>query len=213
MESPSPSDQYLGHFTNFIQPIQLNQLLSDTVEKAGAARKTRRRRTSGCKIKANAEFGIEDCRTVSNECMLQPGDTQSKESPLKGKPVPRDTNENTASSSQVWQPDVNPSSSAGTPAAGTTKNPIGTRLSHQNLIISPNNVAYLQKKIYSSARRKLGRQLEDDMLEVDVNMMIWGTFMSATMKAAVHLGQDDQGNLRTTKNTDFEKGKQLFDRS
>ena len=35
--------------------------------------------------------------------------------------------------------------------------------------------------------------------------------MSATMKAAVHLGQDDHGNLRTTKNTDFEKGKQLFD--
>ena len=69
------------------------------------------------------------------------------------------------------------------------------------------------KKVHSSARRKLGRQLEDDMLEVDVNMMIWGTFMSATMKAAVHLGQDDQGNLRTTKNTDFEKGKQLFDRS
>ena len=35
--------------------------------------------------------------------------------------------------------------------------------------------------------------------------------MSATMKATVHLGQDYQGNLRTTKNTDFEKVKQLFD--
>ena len=29
--------------------------------------------------------------------------------------------------------------------------------------------------------------------------------MSATVKAAVHLGQDYQENLRTTKNTDFEK--------
>ena len=35
--------------------------------------------------------------------------------------------------------------------------------------------------------------------------------MSATMKAAVHLGQDYQDNSRTTKNTDFEKIKQLFD--
>ena len=90
----------------------------------------------------------------------------------EGEPVPRDTNENTASSSQVWQPDVNPSSSAGTPAAGATKNPVGTRLSHHNLLMSPNNVDHLQK-VYSSARRKLGRQPEDDMLEVDVSMMIW----------------------------------------
>ena len=29
--------------------------------------------------------------------------------------------------------------------------------------------------------------------------MIWRIFMSATMQAAVHLGQDDQENLRTTK--------------
>ena len=35
--------------------------------------------------------------------------------------------------------------------------------------------------------------------------------MSATMKAAVHLGQDYPGNWRATKNTDFEKVKQLFD--
>ena len=37
--------------------------------------------------------------------------------------------------------------------------------------------------------------------------------MSATMKAAVHLGQDYQVDLRTTKNTDFEKVKHLFDNS
>ena len=36
-------------------------------------------------------------------------------------------------------------------------------------------------------------------------------FMSATTKAAVHLGQDYQEILRTTKNTDFEKVKKLFD--
>ena len=49
------------------------------------------------------------------------------------------------------------------------------------------------------------------MPDIDVNTMIWGFFMSATTKAAENLGQDDQENLRTTKNTDFEQVKQLFD--
>ena len=48
-----------------------------------------------------------------------------------GKPVTRGLNENTASSSQVRQSDVNPCSRAGKPAAETTKNPIVTKLSHQ----------------------------------------------------------------------------------
>ena len=34
--------------------------------------------------------------------------------------------------------------------------------------------------------------------------------MSATTKAAVHLGQDYQENLRTTKNEDFEQVKTFF---
>ena len=42
-------------------------------------------------------------------------------------------------------------------------------------------------------------------------MMIWGIFMSATMKVAVHFRQDYQNNLHTSKNTDFDKFKQLFD--
>ena len=72
-DEPSPLVQHHGHVTVCIQPFQLNQLLSDHVEKASSARKTMRIRTSG----------IEDCRLVSNsaelQCILQPGDTQSKE--------------------------------------------------------------------------------------------------------------------------------------
>ena len=49
------------------------------------------------------------------------------------------------------------------------------------------------------------------MPEIDVNAMIWRVLMSATMKAAVHLGQDFSDNLRITRNTDFEKVEQLFD--
>ena len=43
------------------------------------------------------------------------------------------------------------------------------------------------------------------MPEINVNTMIWEILMSATMRAAVHLGQDYQDNIRATKNTDFEK--------
>ena len=49
------------------------------------------------------------------------------------------------------------------------------------------------------------------MLNIDVNAMIWGIFMSAIMKAAVRLGQDYQQNLCTTEDTDFEKVRTLFD--
>ena len=52
---------------------------------------------------------------------------------------------------------------------------------------------------------------KETMPDIDVNAMIWRIFLSATMKAAVHLGQDYQENLRTTKNIDFEKAQQLFD--
>ena len=90
---------------------------------------------------------------------------------------------------RVLKSHVNPSSSAGKPK--TTKNHVGTGLSHQNMTISPNNVGHLEK-VRSNVRQKLGRQQDDDILEIDVNMMIWGMFMSATTKAAVHLGQDYQ---------------------
>ena len=76
--------------------------------------------------------------------------------------------------------------------------------------ISSNNVGHLEKA-FSSVRQKMTRPQGDDMLDIDVNAMIWIIFRSATLKAAVHLGQDYQENLRATKNTDFEKVKQLFD--
>ena len=49
------------------------------------------------------------------------------------------------------------------------------------------------------------------MLDIDLNAMIWEILMSATMRAAIHLGQDYQENIHYTKNTDFEKIKRLFD--
>ena len=51
----------------------------------------------------------------------------------------------------------------------------------------------------------------DEMEQINTNAMIRGLFLSATMQAAVHLGKDDQENLRTTNNTDFDKIKPLLD--
>ena len=56
VESPSPFVQQQGQYTVCIQPFQLDQLLSDYVEKANIARETTRTWTSGCKIKTNVEF-------------------------------------------------------------------------------------------------------------------------------------------------------------
>ena len=63
---------------------------------------------------------------------------------------------------------VNPNTSAGKLVAGTTKNPIGTQLSHHNLRISRSNVGR-PEKVYSNVRQKLGRHVGDDIPEIDVN--------------------------------------------
>ena len=48
------------------------------------------------------------------------------------------------------------------------------------------------------------------MEQINTNAMIWGFFWSASMKAAVHLGKDVEGNLLVTKNTDFSEIKLLL---
>ena len=83
------------------------------------------------------------------------------------------------------------STNAGTLVAKTTKNPVGTTLSHHNVKRSPNNVDY-QKKLHTNVQRKLGRQPNDDMLQIDVNIMIWVNIYVRDNKAAVHLGQNYQ---------------------
>ena len=52
------------------------------------------------------------------------------------RPVAKGSNENIASSSQVWHSDSNTITSAGRPVAETTKNSIGTRLSLQSMLAS-----------------------------------------------------------------------------
>ena len=86
--------------------------------------------------------------------------------------------------------------------SANTKRLTETRLTHHNF--QSFDVPCL-KKIIANVRQKLSRQEEAQMLDVEVNGRIWGHFMSATMKAAVHLGPDYERKLCSTKNTDFEQ--------
>ena len=71
-----------------------------------------------------------------------------------GRPAPKDSNEDAASSSQVWQSDVNPSSSAERPATtGKTQKVIDKDWPH-NFEISASVVGHLEK-VYSNLRQIL----------------------------------------------------------
>ena len=59
-------------------------------------------------------------------------------------------------------------------------------------------------------RRIYGRQLGDPVKGWDVNLAIWGQFKTATLQAAVFLGQDYDANLRFVKHTRLETAGQLF---
>ena len=62
-----------------------------------------------------------------------------------------------------------------------------------NLHISTAYVSHLEK-VYSNVRQKVGRKPGDKMEDLDVNTSIWGIFMTATLQAAVHLGNDHVEN-------------------
>ena len=104
----------------------------------------------------------------------------------------------------VWHADANTITNKVKPVAGTTRNPMVTNEISHNFEISRSEVGHLEQ-VSSTARQKSSRQPGDDMPDIDIDAMIWGICMSATMNAAVHLVQDYQENPRTTKNTDFEK--------
>ena len=132
MESSSPFVQHHEFFDVLLQPFHSKKQPSNHVKEADAGRKTWRRGTSGGKIEANDEFGIEDYKSVSNTGFDRLTDTKL--------------------------------------------------FRHY---FQKSNVDHLEK-VFSIVRQKLSRLHRDEMLGIDVNVMI---FMSATMKAAGHLGQ------------------------
>ena len=67
------------------------------------------------------------------------------------------------------------------------------------------------EKVYSNLRQQLKRNPKDSMEDLDVNTLTWGMFMTVTVQAAVHLGNDYWENPHSTKNQPQRTVKQLFD--
>ena len=75
--------------------------------------------------------------------------------------------------------------------------------------ISPQTISDTEA-VYDMVRKIYGRPSDDPMEDLDVNVAIWGVFMNATRKAAVHLGSDHDVNLRHVKNSFWRTTGQLF---
>ena len=61
-----------------------------------------------------------------------------------------------------------------------------TEWSH-NPRVSPATVHHMEA-VFSIARRMYGREHDDPMNDMDVNMAFWRIFLNTTLQVAVHLG-------------------------
>ena len=71
-------------------------------------------------------------------------------------------------------------------------------------------VPHMETVFSSIVRNIYGREHDDPMDGLDVNMAIWGTFLGTTLQAAVYLGQDYEASLRYWKNHFWNSVGQLF---
>ena len=68
----------------------------------------------------------------------------------------------------------------------------------------------MRKQSSRSSGKIYGREHDDPMDDLDVNMAIWGIFLNTTLQATVHLGQDCDTHLRFVKNHLWNSVGQLF---
>ena len=105
------------------------------------------------------------------------------------RPAAEGSNQNdAASSSQVWQSDVEFNVSAEKPAAEGSGIVDVDSVWPNHFQMSVPYVPHLER-VYSNLRQKIGRKSWVDMNNLDTNSLMWGMFMSATLDAAVHLGK------------------------
>ena len=76
--------------------------------------------------------------------------------------------------------------------------------------MSPATVHHTEA-VFSIVRRIYGREHDDTVDDLDLNMAIWCIFLNATLRAAVHLGQDHEANLRYVENHLWNSVGQLLD--
>ena len=78
-----------------------------------------------------------------------------------------------------------------------------------SLAISPRTIPYTDA-VYDMIRKIYGRPSGDPLKDLDLNVAIWRVLMNATLKAAIHLGNDHDVNLRNVKNSSWITTGQLF---
>ena len=78
-----------------------------------------------------------------------------------------------------------------------------------NLHTSPATIHHTEA-VFSIVGRIYGREHDAPVDDLDVNMAIWGIFLNATLRAAVHLGQDYEADSRYVKNHLWNSVGQLF---
>ena len=62
------------------------------------------------------------------------------------------------------------------------------------------DTSHYMEAVFSMYRKIYGKPLDEPMKDLNVNLTLWGKFMNTTFRAAVHLGKDNDTNLRFVKN-------------
>ena len=102
----------------------------------------------------------------------------------------KEHNHDAASSSQGWPKDaVLVVGTRKLVASGYSETEGSDKVWPHSLHISTNCVLRMEK-VLSIVRQRYGLSPTDQMKDLDVNTAIWGTSMSVTLQAAVHLGKD-----------------------
>ena len=83
-----------------------------------------------------------------------------------------------------------------------------TRLDHHSLQVTDYGCV---DTFFTNLCRKLNRNEDDEMFDLKTNVLIWGLFMSTTIKSADYQDLDFDQNLIACQNTNFEGIKTLFD--
>ena len=78
-----------------------------------------------------------------------------------------------------------------------------------SLHVSPATV-HNTEAVFSIVMWIYGREHDDLMDHLDVNVAIWGTFLTTTLRAAVHLGQDHEAKSRYVNNHFWKSVGQFF---
>ena len=63
------------------------------------------------------------------------------------------------------------------------------------------DTSHYMEAVFPMVRKIHGKQPDDPMEGLNVNLAIWGMFMNTTLRAAFHLGKDYDKNLRFVKNS------------